>query len=128
MNIGTTVDYLIDPVNGGTGTVTDYDEETGLICVIDHEDGQLFRGFEEHIEIRDEQYVTLTVRFEPGQSLPTDDVVIGSEKLGGEIVGVAYYNAASCLKIAQHALEQQATPAAKKTLTLIKAMQAPANQ
>lgn len=36
-------------------------------------------------------------------------MVIGSEKLGGEIVGVAYYNAASCLKIAQHALEQQAT-------------------
>lgn len=57
-------------INGGTGTVTDYDEETGLICVVpDHEDGQRFRGFEEHIEIRDEQYVTLTVRFEPGQSL-----------------------------------------------------------
>lgn len=125
MQVGTAVDYRVDIVNTGSGIVTDYEANTGRMKVMDVDDGEQFVGYEDDVTVKEERYVTLTLRYEPGQSLPTDDRLLGSYGMAdGEVVGVAYYNAQQCLHIALRALNNQGTSAAKRTVELINAMQA----
>lgn len=125
MQVGTAVEYRVDMVNTGSGIVTDYEASTGRMKVIDVDDGAQFVGYEDDVTVKEEHYVTLTLRYEPGQSLPTDDRLLGSYGMtDGEVVGVAYYNAQQCLYIALRALNNQGTPDAKRTVELISAMQA----
>lgn len=123
MRIGASVEYSTDQVNGGEGVISGYDHATGMVTVIDNDDGLVFKGNEEHILIKDEEILTITVRYRRNQELPSDDNVIGAKLLGGEVVGVHYYRSIDCLSIAVRALESIKTPQSSEALELIRAIQ-----
>ncbi|MCX4116745.1 hypothetical protein [Aeromonas hydrophila] len=123
MRVGALVEYFTDEVNSGEGIISGYDPETGVITVIDNDDGLVFKGNEEHILIKDDEILTITVRYGRNQKLPSDDNVIGTKLLGGEVVGAHYYRSIDCLSIAVRALEGINTPQSSEALELIRAIQ-----